>query len=248
MQQQIISLSNLYNNYSSVGVAMVRSNEDKIKGFFSSLLIDLRKSLVTHCVNTDDLRQFLINFFKFDSIPDSPQIDKIFSAVTVNGLWDHLNYSPLEALIRRFLPSDPTVKDLMKAYKSQLTGFQLTAKLITYIRVRNLESDANPSVDNSFTLDHYSKIKVVIRLDRKVSELSLMYVEELWSSFSEEFDIPSLTAIVHDIAHGSLQITWRIPPHWAELIKPKSRFCRWHNIIIIAVNDQVIYDERIMVG
>ena len=225
---------------------MVQSNEDKIKGLFSSLLLDLSKSLSSHHVDTAILRHFLVNFFKCDRcIPETQDVGKVLDAVSVNGLWSHLHYSPLDALITRFMPSDPTVKELMKTYKSQLSGFQLTAKLITYIKGKNLQDH---STDNRFTLEHYNKIKVVVRLERKVSEISLLYVEELWSSFSEEFEIPSLTAIVHDIATGSLEVTWLVPFHWSELIKPKSRFCRWHNILIIAINDSVIYDQRKMVG
>ena len=108
---------------------MVRSNEDKIKGLFSSLLLDLCKSLSSHHIDTGVLRHFLVNFFKCDEcIPKTQDVGEILDAVSVNGLWSHMHYSPLDALITRFMPRDPTVKDLMKTYKSQLSGFQLTTR------------------------------------------------------------------------------------------------------------------------
>ena len=231
---------------------MTRFNKNKINGAFSSLLISLRKSLVLHEIDAEDVRQFLVTFFKSDDcIPESNDIVKIFNAVSTNGLWSPQHYDPVETLIENLVPSDVKVKQLLRDYKSKLNGFHLTCKLVTYIRDNTLPTndsgdDSNPPAD--FTLTHYKKLMVNKEPDRNVSELSLSYVQELWESIAEEFKIPSLTAILLQISAGSLEITWLIPPHWAELIKPTSRFCRQHHIIIIAIDDHVVYCERQMVS
>jgi hypothetical protein len=196
-----------------------------------------------------DLLEYVKHYFEIDEcFAGVTNISDTFTAASVNGLWSYLHYSPLEMLTKRFLRNDAETKQLIAEYKSQLTGYQLTTKLIDYIKEKKLQGDDDTDQPTQFTAEHYKKIKVVIQLDRKVSDLSLMYVQELWSSFAEEFNIPSLTAVVDHIAPGSLEITWRVPPHEAELIRPSARFSRQHKITLIAIDDHVIYDEKQMVS
>lgn len=228
---------------------MRSSNIAEIKGHFSTLLGDVRKALQSHNVDLVDLLEYMKHFFKVDEcFANATNISDTFTAISVNGLWSYLHYSPLEILIKHFLQNDPEIKKRMMKFKSQLTGYQLTTKLIDYIKEKKLEGDDDTDQPTQFTIEHYKKIKVVIQLDRKVSDLSLMYVQELWSSFAEDFNIPSLTAVVHHIAPGSLEITWCVPPHEAELIRPTARFCRKHKITVIAIDDHIIYDEKQMVS
>lgn len=228
---------------------MRTSNISEIKGHFSTLLADVRKALQSHNIDLAELLEYMKHFFNVEEcFAHVTDISDTFTAVSINGLWTYLHYSPLETLIKRFLRNDTETKKLMTEYKSQLTGYQLTTKLIDYIKEKNLQGDDDTDQLIQFTAEHYKKIKVVIQLDRKVSDLSLMYVQELWSSFAEEFNIPSLTAIVHHIAPGSLEITWCVPPHEAELIRPRARFSRKHKITVIAIDDHVIYDEKQMVS
>ena len=244
-----LKISKKCDNPYATDETMRNSNEEEIKGHFSRLLADVRKALQSCNVDMADLLEFMKHFFKVDEcFANVTNISDTFTAVSVNGLWSYLHYSPLEKLTKRFLQNDDGTKKLMTEYKSQLTGYQLTTKLIDYIKEKNLQGDDDTDQPTQFTLEHYKKIKIVIQLDRKVSDLSLMYVQELWSSFAEEFNIPSLTAIVHHIAPGSLEITWCVPPHEAELIRPTARFSRQHKITVIAIDDHIIYDEKQMVS
>ena len=228
---------------------MRSSNEAEIQRHFSTLLADVRKALQSHNVDMADVLEYVKHFFKVDEcFAGVTTISDTFTAASVNSLWSYLHYSPLEMLTKRFLRNDAETKQLIAKYKSQLTGYQLTTKLIDYIKEKKLQGDDDTDQATQFTAEHYKKIKVVIQLDRKVSDLSLMYVQELWSSFAEEFNIPSLTAIVEHIAPGSLEITWRVPPHEAELIRPSARFSRQHKITLIAIDDHIIYDEQQMVS
>ena len=235
--------------YHATDATMRSSNEEEIKGHFSTLLADVRKALQSHNVSMADLLEYMKHFFKVDEcFANVTNISDTFTAVTINGLWSYLHFSPLEKLTKHFLQSDTKTKQLIVEYKSRLSGYQLTTKLIDYIKEKKLQGDDDTNQATQFTVEHYKKIKVVIQLDRKVSDLSLMYVQELWSSFAEEFNIPSLTAIVEHIAPGSLEITWRVPPHEAELIRPSARFSRQHKITLINIDDHIIYDEKQMVS
>ena len=63
-----------------------------------------------------------------------------------------------------------------------------------------------------YTVVHYRKLKVKLNLNRKLSEVSLSYISELWNVFIEEFDLPSLTAVIDQLIEGSLIITWLVSP------------------------------------
>ena len=227
-------------------------NEMEIKGHFSSLLIDLQKALESHKIDVKELRQFLVTFFKCSSkIQKSSDIDEMFSALVDHDYWSHLNYGPLETLAKHFLQNNSEVNNLIEDYRSRVTCFQLSRKLIDYVKENNLTSDSDLDFDSttaSFTPDKYKKIKIVVQVNRRVTEVSLQYVQDLWKSIADEFDIPSLTAIISHISLGSLHITWSVPPHWTDLIKPTSKFCRQNMITIIAIDDQVIYNEEQMVS
>ena len=140
----------------------------------------------------------------------------------------------------------------MKAYKAHLSGFYLTTKLIDYIEYQNLSADdSDEECDQSapkLTTKQYKKIKVVLQLERKISEVSLDYVVKLWQSFAEEYEIPSLTAVIDRIVTGSLKVTWRVPQHVADAILPRSKFFRSHGIVHVSIDDVIIYDEKQMVN
>ena len=42
-----------------------------------------------------------------------------------------------------------------------------------------------------------------IKIKRKISQVSLDYVVKLWQPFAEEYEIPSLTAVIDRIVAGS---------------------------------------------
>ena len=231
---------------------MIRSNMDEIKALFSSLVLEVRLALQSQS-DISNVRHFLITFFKYD-FSETSDLEKLFTIVTLNDLWDYHNYSPLERLVNKFLPIDQKVGSLMKAYKAHLSGFYLTTKLIDYIEYQNLSADDSdeecdqPSETPKLTTKQYKKIKVVLQLERKISQISLDYVVKLWQSFAEEYEIPSLTAVIKRIVVGSLEITWTVLQHIADAILPRSKFFRSHGIVLVSIDDVIIYDEKQMVS
>ena len=234
-----------------IGLEMIRSNEEEIKALFSALLLSVQTALKTKNEDVDNIRQFLTTFFKCDFSQIS-NLNALFSAVTLNGLWDYQHHSPLERLTNHFLAGDQELEGLMKTYKARLSGFYLTTKLIDYIKYQNLSADdSDEECDQpspKLTTKEYRKIKVVLQLERKISQVSLDYVVKLWHSFAEEYEIPSLTAVIDRIVAGSLEVTWRVPQHIADAILPRSKFFRSHGIVLVFIDDVIIYDEKQMVG
>ena len=229
---------------------MIRSNVEEIKALFSSLVLEVRSALQSQS-DISNVRDFLITFFEC-GFPETSDVKKLFAAITLKHLWNYHHYSPLERLINKFLPNDQEVGSLMKAYKACLSGFYLTTKLIDYIEYQNLSADdSDEECDQpspKLTPKQYKKIKVVLQLQRKISQVSLDYVVKLWQSFAEEYEIPSLTAVIDRIVAGSLEITWTVPQHIADAILPRSKFFRSHGIVLIFIDDIIIYDEKQMVS
>ena len=239
-----------------LGIAVISSNEERIKAMFSALLLNVQAVLEANGVAISRVRQFLVNFLHIeDCFPESiSRFDKLFIAVTLNDLWSYQHYSPLERLTDHFLPDDPKIKGFMRDYKSQLAGFFLTTKLVDYIEYQQLQADESDddseqqSSLKKYTTQHYRKIKIRLEMKRKVSELSLGYVQKLWISLAEEYELPSLTAIIDTIVDGSLEIAWLLPSHIAEMIKPRSKFFRKLHIVQVFLDDVKIYDEKEMVS
>ena len=235
---------------------MIRSNIEEIDALFTALLLAVQAALPVSSDATR-VRDFLITFFKQD-FPTTTKVKDLLQCVTLRNLWNYEHYSPLEKLTKHFLPGNEDIGRLMSEYKERLTGHYMTTKLIDYIQYKkelfssgsDTESDEEPADPSppKLTKKLHKRIKVVLKLERKISTLSLQYVHNLWIAFAKEYDIPSLTAILEKIATGSLEITWLIPSSFAERIRPRSRFFRKHGIVMVFMDGDMIYDENQMVS
>ena len=227
--------------------AMFRSNLEDIKSRFAVLLRSVQLTLEANHVTPEDVYAVLVGMYPNceDSIPKT-NIDEIFAAASRHKLWDYVHHSPVEKLVRRLLTSDHLSE--VREYKAHLSGFYATTKLIDYITYTNINSTVDEELNlEKLTVANYQKLKVKLELDRRINTLSLKYVQELWEEFAEEFDIPYLTAVIGKILSGSLHITWLITSDIANKIAKAARestFLQRHpNIIYVAINDTVHYDE-----
>ena len=234
---------------------MCRSNEEEIKGRFAYLLSSVQSALEANNVKVEDVHNLLLGLFPCfnDCIPKT-NLSDIFNAATANKLWDYVHHSPVETLIRNLIPDH---RSLMTQYKDRLSGFYTTTKLIEYIQDKSVQYDSDTEMDSStektYTTKQYKKLTVKLNVsERKFTQISMIYVRDLWISFAEEFNIPSLTAIIDKILEGSLQIVWLLLPHLAELIRVSAhksvQFFRQHDIIYVAIDDHVLYDAQLMVS
>ena len=237
----------------STGLAMRQA----IRGHFTSLLDKAQSALQSHHVSVDRVCNFLIRYFQCDSWAHNiSDLSELFNAVSVAKLWNFDHYGPLEEVMKQILPNDSTVKALLSEYKGQLNGYYTATKLSDFIKQSKLEdSDQNPQQPlavKSFTLQDYRKLKLRLKLDRKISAVTLSYVDELWRSLAEEFDLPSLTAVIHSIVEGSVSITWLILPHIEKKIRiaysKALRFYQKHNIAEIYIDDDLLYNEEWIVS
>ena len=176
---------------------------------------------------------------------------KLFDAVSVAKLWNYDHYGPLEEVIKQLLPNDSTTKKLISEYKSQLNGYYTATKITDFIKQSKIEAayqdPDEPLAVRDFSFEDYRKLKVKLNLpeDHKVS---LSHVDQLWRSLAEEFDLPCLTAVIHNIVMGSLEVTWLILPHIADEIFTKAdnskEFYSNNKIVELRIDDVILYSEE----
>jgi hypothetical protein len=151
----------------------------------------------------------------------------------------------------------------MTEYKERFSGYCATTKLIEYIRENTSLDQYDSDTDETdvstcsekmqYTRKHYRKLTVKLEIPHtKMTQISMTYVQDLWVSFADEFNIPSLTATIDKILEGSLKIVWLILPHFAELIRTSAHksveFFHQHDIIFVAIDDCIVYNEELMVS
>ena len=230
---------------------MFRSNEEEIDSRFGYLLTDVRSTLEFNHVEVEDVRQVLVAVFHREDCLPRTNLTDLFNAVTVNRLWSYEHYSPLEKVIKQFIPDHLC---MMTKYKGHLSGFYAATKLVEYMASKNIQCDYTDTPQSRFQSSPqiYKKLKLRLKMDRKISELTMDYVEGLWKSFVEEYDIPSLTAVLDKVLEGCLEIVWLVLPHVAEMIAASGHkslpFFQKHNIIYLAIDDHVIYDSSLQVS
>ena len=230
---------------------MKSSNIVEIKCRFSALLSNVKSALEGKGVSFERVRQHLIDLFQDLDSSSATNFDELFRGMSLKGYWSYQNHSSVETLIRRFLPELDSLMTDYDNYVEYLCGFYATIKLIPYINL-SVEEGSNVLPLQSYTPEQYRKLKVVLDIQhRKITKLSMMYVQDMWKKFAREFDIPLLTAIVSKLVKSSLEITWVLQPYLCDKIISSAhksiQFFREHNIIYITIDDCPIYDAKLMV-
>ena len=245
--------------YSNLG-QMSLLNLEEIMAKFASLLLDVQIALEVKQVMVAHVRQFFnltLCLRGGVEIPTFDQFSDIFSYLTKRHIWSYEHHSPLEKVTNKFLFDNLAIQDRIKEYKSDLSGYFIAEKLVDYINRPAVAFESAEEVENVVLCNKqlHQRLKVVLALGkRKITELSLEYVRSLWRQLAEEFELPSLTAVLKKIMDGSLTIVWLVLPYLVEAIAQKSKtskstkFFRTHRIIFLQADGLIIYDEKSMVS
>ena len=226
-----------------------------IKCQFASLQIEVRSAMEARQIKVSDVHQFLVASFQgVCHIPEAPDLTKIFNIVTESKLWCYDNYIPLKKLAEKFLPNDDPAQKCITEYRSQLSGFYTTTKIIDFINLSKLEVAEDDNMDQPTFVaknykKHYRRLTLRLGLDMKVklSDLTLNYIDTLWKSLIEEFNLPPLTAVIDEIVGGSVIISWLVPSQVSSVIAVSYskvlRFYQQHNIVQVQLDGRTLYDE-----
>ena len=206
-----------------------------------------------HGVKVSDVHQFLLSFFQgvCADIPEVSDLTKLFNFITKSLLWRYDHYGPLKEIAGVFLPANDPARKCVVEYQSQFSGFLMLTRIVDFINLSELEDSKDnappPEVD-------YDKLAVTLKLGRKVklSELSMSYVNKLWTELIEEFNLPSLTTVLNKIVGGSLVIEWLVTVQVSAVVRESCskalRFYQQWNIVCVEVNYEILYDEEWIVS
>ena len=201
----------------------------KIKSSFSLLVTKVRSAMEDNQVKIKDVQEFLLTYHEGEcSIPDVPDLSKIFASITKAKLWRYDHYSLLENLAESFLPDDHPALAKITEYDHQLAGFRETTRIIDFIKVSDQEDpedDGHPIAPKRYNR-RYRQLTAKVKIDPSVP---LDYVEKLWKALMKKFELPELTAIIDKIEEGSLSITWLVLPHIAE--EDQSHLLQMHHLL-----------------
>ena len=252
----------------SIGQEMTRTVLQKIKRQFASLQVEVRSAMEARQVKVSDTHQFLVSFFQSECcIPEAPDLTKLFNIVTEAKLWRYDHYGPLRELAQTYIPDDNPVRKFVSTYKDQLSGFFVTTKIVDFIDLSDFDDSEDDSDADSEREDDgqqplspkeskklFRKLKVKLRIDRttKFSDVTMSYIETLWTALINEFNLPPLTAIIKKIVGGSLIISWLVPPQVSSVIAATYSkalgFYQQHNIVQVQLDGCTLYDEEWIVS
>ena len=146
-----------------------------------------------------------------ECIPKTTDVSRIFTAITHNGLWDYLNYLPLERVASMYGGNDPDLKTKLEAYSHKLSGF----KARTTVEDCMSSSPVTVTCDRfSSTLPRYDqhfRSELAVKFQVPNLPQSLSDTDGAWKSLSTNFRLPPSSAILDKTVEGSLHIKWLIP-------------------------------------
>ena len=222
----------------------------KIKGCFADLVRRIGKKLESRNINIQEFRTYMVTLFApghfINNIED---IVEIFQAISRHRLWDFSDYVNLEQISSDFGGGDPELDEWMTEYKTKLTGFYATTKIVEYIdacdsNIELAEADDSLQQDIARYDKKYCKT-LTMKLQSRVTQLCLDYIDQLWHSIANHFVLPSLSFLLEKIHKGCIEVILVIPIKTAMKILESSHdsipFFEQNNIIKVMIEDKIIY-------
>ena len=228
------------------------TNQEEIKHCFALLIDRLRNALKVGGVEASDISQYLKDM-KVALQSQLSNLEAIFDHLRSAQLWSYDNFGLVESLNKRFLGvSSQSIKQHILEYKGKFNGYLAMKKIIHSKYFVEADDTADDIEEPAQIVAKYGtrerhKLKVKLELGgRKLSEISLLYIAELWESLQEQYELPSLTAQIDYIMEKCLEIVWLITPMDAEKIQASTKshlpFFQKHNITLIAIDDHIVYE------
>ena len=224
----------------------------KIKESFAKLLKDVAVKLKTKELDFEAFHFFIVALFPPGKcIPQSENVIKIFEAVTQNGLWSYWHYTPVENIIKEYAPSDDEMKSWIYNYRKDLSGYKATTKIADAMEIYSNSIEEFEETDQTrqpaVTCDSAYLRQLSVKLRTRVTEKTLVYIDDLWLSLAEYFLLPSLSVLLDKIQRGCVEVSWLIPPHYVFQIvgnlQENAAFLQSKGIVKVLLDDECVYDE-----
>ncbi len=134
----------------------------------------------------------------------------MIEAVTKMPLWNFYNYYALEGIIKYFCKDDSEMIGWIEEYKTRLFAFKTATKIADYVTDAELMDDACEANNYCEVYDKRFYVKLSIKLRKKensilrVDQECLSHIDELWTTISSYFLLPSLPILLEKIRDGCI--------------------------------------------
>lgn len=241
--------------------AASKKNMATIKKNYSKLIRNITNNLNKVDLDMSSFHSFIIHMFDADDLPRAETVQDMFDILTKKRCWDYLTIYNLESIVEEF--SEKYVdqnKTMIKQYKEELAGFKTAIKIIEYMAGSKAKVDSEEEDEEYVSLssekekyDNKYRKKLSLKLHEgqggaKITFKSLEYVEKLWDSLCDEFEMPSLPKLLDSITYGSIIITWIVRRINAQKILSQIfyhvEFLKQEMVIEICLENVCIYNEN----
>ena len=170
-------------------------------------------------------------------------ISEMFEMLTVEGVWDFMNYYLLESIIEEY--GDDRTKAMMEQYKQDLTGYLLVTKIKDHLDAVDLEHPTRRILP--IPQEELFSLLTTKTEGVNISDHTLKYVKDLWESLRKQFSLPKHILVLYKIGDGCLEITWCIPSKLAAYVVRKAKesedYFREQQFLRVSVDGVHMYTE-----
>ena len=216
---------------------LTKKNILKIDAKFAMLVLHTSRKMEEK-MSVDEFILFCKQLSLTEHLPnDVASYQGIFSYFKNAGIWSYENYHLLETIIENFVPE---ISESMQEYQKDYEGFKVATQLKHYIDALVELPRVKP--DPALFARLETKIEV------RISDRSLQYIDQLWKSLSHHFCLKSYELVLENMTPGSLTITWCFPRHETSQVKAmatsSSEFFSKHNIVEVSIDSQLIFQAE----
>ena len=201
---------------------------------------DLRLVLAASYIPSEennDTREINPSRFICDVLGTAQSIGEAFEALMCQNLLGFKNYHLLRSIIDNYASE---ISAQLDEYEDELGGYVLVTNLQDYLDAE-LEQTEQAKPDPKLFDELSVKVKV------NVTEKTMQYVSELWTSLGRRIGLPLSALPLHRVAKGCIEIVWLLPSHLTHFatlqVQENTNYFREENVLRVTIAGRCIYDQ-----
>jgi len=182
----------------------------------------------------------LINPSRFISevIGTAQSLSEVFETLMSKELLSFKNYHVLRPIIDNYAGE---VKAKLNEYEDELGGYVLVTKIQDY-----LDADLEQSEQSKPDPKLFDELSIKVKVN--VTEKTMEYVSELWSSLGRRIRLPLSALPLHQVRDGCIEVVWLLPCHLTQFatiqVQEDTNFFHEENVLRVTIAGRCIYDEE----
>ena len=182
----------------------------------------------------------LINPSRFISevIGTAQSLSEVFETLMSKELLSFKNYHVLRPIIDNYA-GEVTAK--LNGYEDELGGYVLVTKIQDY-----LDADLEQSEQSKPDPKLFDELSIKVKVN--VTEKTMEYVSELWSSLGRRIRLPLLALPLHQVRDGCVEVVWLLPCHLTHFatiqVKENTDYFCEENVLQVTIAGRCIYEEE----